>query len=155
LPFAVAASLVWVDLRAAYSPALGALLAAIMNEAANVRGLLLGSWPVTDADLLLGHPERVEILSVPDCTGLTLQVFDGYKSLRMLDVRGSFAGATVAALGAALANAHQLQIVSIWSGTEFWAGCTAQHAQRPPSPGPLSLSPIIHTWPHLPNCRIV
>jgi hypothetical protein len=161
VPLAIAASLVWVDLRAAYSPELGALLAAVMNEAANVRGLLLSSWPVTDADLQLGHPERIEILGVPDCTGLTLRVFEGYTGLRMLDVRGCFLDETIAALGTALADARHLQLVCIQSAAEFWAQTSSgtdtgtDAMRRPPSPGPMSLPAIIHSWPHLPNCRVV
>jgi len=157
--------LVWVDLRnlgAAF--AARALLAAVVNEAAHVRGLLLDGWPVTDADLQLGAPARLEVLGVAGCAALTPRALADFTSLRALDIRGCFAAAlglelaaadsadaVAAAIAAALAAAP-LQVVSVARGDSFRALCglappLAQlpkaAAARARSPGPLERAAAI------------
>ena len=143
--------LVWVDLRnlgAAF--AARALLAAVVNEAAHVRGLLLDGWPVTDADLQLGAPARLEVLGVAGCAALTPRALADFTNLRALDIRGCFAAAlksasateaataaaesaaepaaaeSAAAVAASVAlalAAAPLQVVSVARGDSFRALC--------------------------------
>jgi hypothetical protein len=138
--------LVWVDLRnlgAAF--AARALLAAVVNEAAHVRGLLLDGWPVTDADLQLGAPARLEVLGVAGCAALTPRALADFTNLRALDIRGCFAAALKSAVSAAAESAADsaaaesaaesaasvalalaaapLQVVSVARGDSFRALC--------------------------------
>lgn len=161
---ATARGLVWVDLRGQGAhPAAHALLAAVVNEAAHVRGLLLDGWPLADADLQLGAPARLEVLSVAGCAALTPRALAEFSALRALDIRGCFAAAVAAALAAgasadadaasaasaaavaAATAAAPLQVVSVALADSFRALCGLAPpraprlgaAARARSPGPL------------------